>query len=149
MVPRWGGGEGGAGRLKRNQRSVGINSLHLKHSKGLTILFSILYINSGSFALLLREAGVSAVAIYLGYYHTCAIETMDNDRDPGIKCWGINDNNQLGEENRNGVYFRTSPFDVDETWNVAGGDSLRVSLTLSHTHSHMPLCIYPGTCLLR
>jgi alpha-tubulin suppressor-like RCC1 family protein len=53
-------------------------------------------------------AGVSAVAIALGSRHTCAIVSGG-----GVKCWGLNDNGQLGTGSRTDA---TSPADVAGDW---------------------------------
>ncbi len=51
-----------------------------------------------------RTAGVSAISIALGFYHTCAIEL-----DGGVKCWGYNGFGELGIGNKED---HTSPVDV-------------------------------------
>ncbi len=65
-------------------------------------------------------AGVSAIAIDLGYAHTCAIEAGG-----GVKCWGYNYNGQLGTE-------RT----MDQASPAAVPGARR-----QHTHTSMPLCV--------
>ena len=50
------------------------------------------------------HAGTAATSIALGGSHTCAIVTGN-----GIKCWGKNDNGQLGIGN---TVQKTSPVDV-------------------------------------
>jgi alpha-tubulin suppressor-like RCC1 family protein len=51
-------------------------------------------------------AGVSAIAISLGLYHTCVIVTGG-----GVKCWGDNDDGQLGTGDT-WTTNRNSPMDV-------------------------------------
>ncbi len=64
--------------------------------------------------------GVSAIAIALGHSHTCAIEAGG-----GVKCWGNNDNGQLGIESTSeqtiwGTSIKTSPVAVPGAVEVEG-----------------------------
>ena len=56
---------------------------------------------------MVMAAGISATAIALGFFHTCALVA-----NGGVKCWGRNDNGQLGIGS-----FSDQPWPVD----VAGG----------------------------